>query len=313
MAISRHEAVSASGKGILPRLSAKEILNLPEEEFNKVAEDFGAAPEKLRELLTNGNKVRDRSYTAPHPPTPGLDESSKAVRTAFEGVVSNFPLLKKYTQEEVSRLHEAADSATREAEKDDSIEHIETFRYLRGLYRDAHLAECVFMFGESKLETRELRFKEVFDSLNSKARKYNLPAQRAGAYAAEKMFEDYATSGVQFQRLNELYSAYARGEMDVDQKMQLARLLNKARTLAMINNFNHYHVGNDVERLLILELAKEIRGSGLYRATAHNTSGSAEVYDMPGPRGIGGQSGYWRSGSRPHRDDNGASGGPNDK
>ena len=111
-----------------------------------------------------------------------------------------------------------------------------------------------------------------------------------------------------FEQTVAFCEAYANGSMSEEQLRARARIISKARSRAMTGSWG----AKEDYSTIINSLAKRIKEMDIWRKEVDGVSGPAEVYDMPGGRGIGGQLNY-RKGPRPHRDDHGSFGGENDK
>lgn len=301
-----------------PPLSPKEMLALTPEEFEKVAKDANTNPEKLKEIL--GREIQRQAERQPSfattPPSAVLEENQQKVRVAFEEVVGDFDFLsKEYTKEGVEQLHEIADTRVRKVQKEhgDFRWPLNEERIVERMYTKAYLGEAmVHILSALRKGDIPNACRQAITYLDKKMKNINLDPEKKGIQMAIQMFQMRLWHDTDFQNLNDLYRAYKNDSMTHEQKLALARLLNKAKSAAMTEVVRVREKDSHLLDSLVPMLARAIRAAGVYSKTADGVSGPAEVFGMPGNRGTGAGDRYWR-GPRPHRDDYNSSGNRDDK
>lgn len=300
----------------LPNLPVEDLLALPPDEFEKVAQEANTHPDKLRTIFQRElQRKKDRqSGQVAEPPRRAMEESQQRIREAFESVVIDFDFLsKKWTQDEVQRLHEEADAAVRRVQDRRGERASILDDWIQAKYRKAYLGEAMLEIAPI-LERNDIEraCAAAISHLQSREQRVNLPIEKWGIFDATRIFRTRIESKKEFQDLIDLYHAYKSDTMTDEQKVEFTRLFQKARVAAMTGETKVRQRESHLFQTFVPVFASAIRALGVYTTTYGNTSGNVERFDMPGNRGIGGQSGYYR-GPRPHRDDYSSSGGQDDK
>lgn len=294
----------------LPALSASEILDLPKEEFDKVAENMMVQPEKLRSLLEKTTEGKERTRTRAVPFPESKDEYAEKIARALDESVKEIEIFGTRDGVEKIKEYEGALFSAYQKIGDRSLESLESEekRAIIELYKKLHLAKAMQVVGDlSGYQNDRSPYYKVYQALSEAREQSNDVLEKEALASVISVFWNLSREE-NFEQTVAFCEAYTNGSMSEEQLRARARIISKARSRAMTGSWG----AKEDYSTIINSLAKRIKEMDIWRKEVDGVSGPAEVYDMPGGRGIGGQLNY-RKGPRPHRDDHGSFGGENDK
>lgn len=303
----------------LPNLPTSEILSLPGDQFAALAKEFGVSEDKLRGMLeksiTDKRKRAEEIQDMPGREAAKDEYTEKAHQALAESAEeidifniqssnSSKKIIEEYENKIFSAYRKIGDRSLRSLEGDEKREIIE-------LYKKFHLAKAVSTLAPlDSYEGEKAPYYEVYQRLNDARRESNdLLEKEALSSVINAFWRLYREEG--FNNTLELCAIIARGgKLNEDQQIAKTRILSKARSWAMSGKSPLQY--NEAYGSLITAVAQRLIDMKIWKKEIDGVSGPSEVFGMTGSAGIGGQINYLR-GPRPHRDDYGSSGGPDDK